>query len=389
MEENEEEKKSEIIIVRRGGGDHEDKHHGGAWKIAYADFMTAMMAFFLVMWLVNVASEDAKQAMANYFNPIKLTDRTPQEPDMKDDSAAVKEHVKKETQEEEANNRDVSAKNRNPTFDDDAKMLDEPYGALETIAMLERQDGYKRDDTGSDQGGQQPPAPVTALRDPFSPDYWQAAPELEDTQDTQPEDTLEADIKQQLVEKLEEQPETPIIEEETVDPEVVEVANIVANDADALMKEVMQGRDAQERPQMDVRVQEDGIVIELTDTQNFGMFAVGSAKPETHVVELLEGLAKIIDKYPGEVVISGYTDARPYKSTAPRAQMAHYMLVRGGLDETRILKVEGYADRHLRNEQDSYAAENRRIAIFLKTSSEQDPQPGKATEKLQEKNSAS
>ncbi|HSX73921.1 MAG TPA: flagellar motor protein MotB, partial [Shinella sp.] len=48
--------KNEIIIVKRHG-DHEGDHHSAAWKIAYADFMTAMMAFFLVMWLVNAANE--------------------------------------------------------------------------------------------------------------------------------------------------------------------------------------------------------------------------------------------------------------------------------------------------------------------------------------------
>ena len=43
-----EDRASEIIIVRRGGGDEDEGHHGGAWKIAFADFMTAMMCFFLV-----------------------------------------------------------------------------------------------------------------------------------------------------------------------------------------------------------------------------------------------------------------------------------------------------------------------------------------------------
>ena len=57
------------IIVRRvkkvvGG------HHGGAWKVAYADFVTAMMAFFLVMWLVGIASKEEKAAVSEYFkNP--------------------------------------------------------------------------------------------------------------------------------------------------------------------------------------------------------------------------------------------------------------------------------------------------------------------------------
>ncbi|MEN0000146.1 MAG: flagellar motor protein MotB, partial [Pseudomonadota bacterium] len=68
------EEKQEIIIVRRGGDDH-DGHHGGAWKIAFADFMTAMMALFLVLWLVNAANEETKKAVASYFNPVKLVDR--------------------------------------------------------------------------------------------------------------------------------------------------------------------------------------------------------------------------------------------------------------------------------------------------------------------------
>ncbi len=69
------ETKREIIIVRRGKHDDHDGHHGGVWKIAYADFMTAMMAFFLVMWLINAANEESKAAVASYFNPVKLMDR--------------------------------------------------------------------------------------------------------------------------------------------------------------------------------------------------------------------------------------------------------------------------------------------------------------------------
>jgi chemotaxis protein MotB len=58
-----------IIIVRRSR--HEQQaHHGGAWKVAYADFVTAMMAFFLVMWLVTSVSKDQRAAIFDYFkNP--------------------------------------------------------------------------------------------------------------------------------------------------------------------------------------------------------------------------------------------------------------------------------------------------------------------------------
>ena len=50
-------------------------HHGGSWKIAYADFVTAMMAFFLLMWLVNATSEEQKRGIASYFDPISIGNR--------------------------------------------------------------------------------------------------------------------------------------------------------------------------------------------------------------------------------------------------------------------------------------------------------------------------
>jgi chemotaxis protein MotB len=58
-----------IIIVKRNKRD-EGGHHGGAWKVAYADFVTAMMAFFLVMWLVASVSKEQRAALFEYFkNP--------------------------------------------------------------------------------------------------------------------------------------------------------------------------------------------------------------------------------------------------------------------------------------------------------------------------------
>lgn len=63
------EKNAEVRIVKKVGGGHAG-HHGGAWKVAYADFMTAMMAFFLVMWIVGLNNADIKNAVASYFkNP--------------------------------------------------------------------------------------------------------------------------------------------------------------------------------------------------------------------------------------------------------------------------------------------------------------------------------
>jgi len=57
-----------IIIKRRKKGGH-DAHHGGAWKVAYADFVTAMMAFFLLLWLLNATTEEQKKGISDYFAP--------------------------------------------------------------------------------------------------------------------------------------------------------------------------------------------------------------------------------------------------------------------------------------------------------------------------------
>jgi chemotaxis protein MotB len=63
-----------IIIKRKkvisGGG-----HHGGAWKVAYADFVTAMMAFFMLMWLLNATTEKQRKGIADYFSPTIAINR--------------------------------------------------------------------------------------------------------------------------------------------------------------------------------------------------------------------------------------------------------------------------------------------------------------------------
>src|SRR3954464_6759730 len=64
------------IIIKKikkvvGGG-----HHGGAWKVAYADFVTAMMAFFLLMWLINTTSPEQKRGIADYFAPASVSEST-------------------------------------------------------------------------------------------------------------------------------------------------------------------------------------------------------------------------------------------------------------------------------------------------------------------------
>jgi chemotaxis protein MotB len=60
-----------IIVKKVKKGGH--GHHGGAWKVAYADFVTAMMAFFLLLWLLNATTEEQKSGLADYFSPASVS----------------------------------------------------------------------------------------------------------------------------------------------------------------------------------------------------------------------------------------------------------------------------------------------------------------------------
>ncbi len=88
----------------------------------------------------------------------------------------------------------------------------------------------------------------------------------------------------------------------------------------------------------------------------------------------MDAVARILKDRPGMIVVRGHTDAHPYKSatydnwrlSSARAQMAYYMLTRAGLPESRFERIEGYADRRLRDPSHPFAAENRRIEILLR-----------------------
>jgi chemotaxis protein MotB len=67
------EKKSKVIIIKKVKKGH-GEHHGGSWKVAYADFVTAMMAFFLLMWLLSMVAPEKRAVMSLYFKNFALFD---------------------------------------------------------------------------------------------------------------------------------------------------------------------------------------------------------------------------------------------------------------------------------------------------------------------------
>ena len=181
----------EIVIVRRSRHVSHDEHHGGVWKIAFADFMTAMMAFFLVMWLINASNEETRSQVASYFNPVRLVDTTASPKGLKavapqpsgsesetSEAALETSDAAPETSAGSETERDGADQ---PKYSEQALFRD-PYSVLAEIAgdagqsppISENQNKSPSNDPGDAglTGGD-------AYRDPFEPSFWRygATPE--------------------------------------------------------------------------------------------------------------------------------------------------------------------------------------------------------------------
>ncbi|TJY62943.1 flagellar motor protein MotB [Sinimarinibacterium sp. CAU 1509] len=71
---------SQSVVIRRVKKVNHGGHHGGAWKVAYADFVTAMMAFFMVMWIVGISDKEKRAAISDYFNNPSMSEGQSQTP---------------------------------------------------------------------------------------------------------------------------------------------------------------------------------------------------------------------------------------------------------------------------------------------------------------------
>ncbi|KQT45177.1 chemotaxis protein MotB [Aureimonas sp. Leaf454] len=370
-----------IIIVKRGG-DGEDGHHGGAWKIAFADFMTAMMAFFLVMWLTSVSDDASKKQIAQYFNPIKLNASTPQtmgldpgEPVPQAPSSSTTPGAVPDAPPSEAKSVSGGA-----TGGTEESLFRDPYAVLAEIAA---EGGVGKDNAGEkgvpDGSGLPGLNGGEAYRDPFDPSSWQLQPNVAKSDATSTMQPSELSDKgepvQAFAKTVVEAPVKPAgpVEAETPAKTDMSAADAASKDA-ASIEAAIKAAAPGSADGVKVSAGEGGVTIQLADSLTSGMFQIGSAKPTPEAIKLVETIAKLLEARKGEIVIRGHTDARPYSgpdydnwrlSTA-RAHMAYYMLVRGGLDENRVDAIEGYGDRQLKDAADPFSAVNRRIEILLR-----------------------
>jgi chemotaxis protein MotB len=225
-------------------------------------------------------------------------------------------------------------------------------------------------------------------RDPFDPVYWQLTPQPAASADNPgPAGSTTAVLPDALPDALAPLADTaaadtadtkPAPAEAVPPPDKIDPATIATSQSlEAEIARSVEPLATEASPQISVKATAEGVLINLTDDAAFSMFAVGSAIPDPKVVVLMAKIAGVLNAQKGDVIIRGFTDGRPFHSdaydnwrlSAARAHMAYYMLTRGGLDEKRVVAIEGHADRALKNAADPLAAENRRIEILVKQDS--------------------
>jgi chemotaxis protein MotB len=442
-----------IIIRKKGGGGR--GHHGGAWKIAFADFMTAMMAFFLVLWIINASDKDTKTVIARYFNPVKLENPAKAKKGVHGETTAPTEGKEEEIDKADKDGKpakdkpsrraappaDPKAEKQKPAPEDktapteagtqasEAQLFSQPYQALDRIAAGQSNAAP----SAAAQKGEADPQPlagalsIESFRDPFKPigpgspddpvafdadqrsqtptdldpakddpdDKTHGRPAPSPTASPRPQDKPAAgapphgpaDAPAQAPAAGAKPAEGPKTAEGGKAAEgqkagegakgAAEQASGDKPDAARLEKELKQKVEATLKsgggPDIEAHMTKEGLLISLTDKLDFSMFTVGSAEPRPELVRAMEAIAKVVKATPGRIVVRGHTDARPYRNGAydnwrlssDRAQMAYYMLTRGGAPAARFVRVEGYADRSLRDPAHPLSAVNRRLEILI------------------------
>ena len=266
-------------IIKRKKVVKADGHHGGAWKVAYADFVTAMMAFFLLMWLLNATTEDQRKGISDYFNPSVPISRI---------SGGGSDGL-----------------NGSSIFTED------------TLAQM---------GTGASRDTSVNAPPVDA----------------EDSQSKQ--DQSNGAAEQAIADNLE------------------NLKQALSEDGKALSEHLM------------IRMSPEGIVLEITDSDSSPLFRTGSSEPSNMLADLVDAVSSSFGAFENDIKIVGHTDGRRFRNravydnwnlSADRANTARRLLLRAGLDPSRIAEVSGKADTEPLVAEDAYAPQNRRISITI------------------------
>jgi len=288
-----------------GGG-----HHGGAWKVAYADFVTAMMAFFLLMWLLNATTEKQRKGLADYFDPsIPVSKVTAGGAGMLEGDSVLVEERRAGSQVEGVRPRPTHAE-PGPGVEDRPAAPDLPVGEAPP------------------QGLARTPPEIPEDAAPPGAEAFAAAYAAEQAR----LDALGAELRAAMAEA-----------------------------GDDLSRHFL------------LRMTPEGLVIEIVDLVGEPLFQSGSAAPSPVATQLMEVLVPVLARVRNGIAVVGHTDATPFAGaedytnwelSADRANTARRLMQAAGLDEARIAHVSGKAATEPLS-TDAVAAKNRRIALIL------------------------
>ena len=303
-----------IIIKRKkvAGG---DGHHGGAWKVAYADFVTAMMAFFLLMWLLNATSEQQRRGLADYFDPsIPLS--------------------------------------RNSGGGSGMLNGEDIMSPPETAMTEEVGDRDPKTRHHSADAPEADPADQVAERSRGIPDPVDEAGDAEN----------DATRRQAPGEKVSDVAAAIAEEQAALD----RINRDLQHQFAALGDDTL-------RRHFSLRMTPEGLVIEIGDLTGQPLFASGDARPRPLLRTLIEIVTPLLALTTNDIAVVGHTDAAPFNRrdgysnwelSADRANAARRLLADAGLREGRIVRVSGRAETDPLSD-DPADARNRRIAITL------------------------
>jgi chemotaxis protein MotB len=309
-----------IIIIRKKKKSSHTAHHGGAWKVAYADFVTAMMSFFLLLWLLNVTTDIERKGIADYFAPASIS---------KSESGAGGVFG---GQSLASNGAEVSISTA-------------PSPQDVTIPTVGQGDQGDEDTVGKNETGDAGKA--TEGINPKNPNNQGA----NDNTSTLTKDEQAVATAMKKEEETFKQAEDLLRQAIMSSPELRDFANQIVIDRTP-----------------------EGLRIQIIDQNKFSMFPSGGAIPYERARDLLLMVGKVIGRLPNTISVTGHTDGTPFSAgsgrdnwtlSTERANVSRELLVKAGVDEKRVARVSGLADREPYTPDDPKDPRNRRISIVL------------------------
>jgi chemotaxis protein MotB len=325
-------KNTASIVIRRVKKVVHDGHHGGAWKVAYADFVTAMMAFFLLLWLLQVTTDEQKEGIADYFAPASVSRS-------KSGAGGV------------LSGRTVTAEGAKP-FDD---------GSMGVVVNLPPDPGQVDAENPDDQ-----PAQPTG-QDSAQPAKQETAQPASAQAKAKPD---AGDLEQFLAAREEEQFATAEKALRKAIDNVPELRNLVNN--------------------LIIDQTDEGLRIQIVDDEGKSMFPIGSAEMFGYMKRMLGLVVDAVRQLPQQIEIKGHTDSTPFVNSkgysnwelsSDRANSSRRALIEAGLPADRISSVVGMADQENLDKEHPDSPRNRRISIILLREAGQTPQTAKAPPK--------